>query len=110
VDAGYWRDYRSRHRERINAQSRARRALGRVRGDRSREYAKRPSRAIPPLAPLYPQNGSVLSYWDDELRMDLRQQAALASLEGWDVEEAVRAYRAKETAWHRITVRIVEER
>jgi hypothetical protein len=52
----------------------------------------------------------VLSYWDEELALDVRQEAAIASLEGRDVAEAVRAYRAKEYAWKRITVTIMEER
>lgn len=103
MDAAYHRAYRAANRERINAQLRARRALGRVRGDRSAEQAKRRSRAIDtsPLPLLYPhlQSGGTVSFWLDELRIDLAQEAELARVEGRDPKAAVDAYRARETNW-----------
>lgn len=111
VSAEYYRDYRAANRERINARLRERRAKnGRVRGDRSAEYAKRPSRAqkVEPLQPLFPHvhHGMAMSFWEDELRMDLEQEAALARLENRDVDDAVRRYRAQERDWSNHTVPI----
>lgn len=105
-----WRTYRAANRERLNAAQRARRALGRVRGDRSREYSKRASRALPPLGPLFPElvRGQRLSFWEDELRMDLAQEAALARIEGRDEALAVRAYRAREIAWRSLTAPLID--
>ena len=50
---------------------------------------------------LFPhlQAGKALSFWEDELRLDLEQERVLAELEGRDPSEAVRAYRARERGW-----------
>ena len=55
------------------------------------------------VEPLFPDlhHGAVLSFWDTELAMDLRQEEALAALEGRDPGEAVRSYRAREVGWVR---------
>ena len=102
----YWRDWRRDHpeyRARQNILRNARRATaGR---DRAAEYAKRPSRAIPPLTPLFPdQRGARLSFWSDELRADLHQERALAILEGRDPDVATRAYERRELEWFVLTV------
>ena len=107
----YWRDYRKRNRDKINARDRARRARGRDRGDRSAEYAKRNAERaaarpnIEPLPVLYPElnHGTSIAFWHDELRMDLAQERILAELEGRDPDEAVRAYTARENAWDHMT-------
>ncbi len=108
TDPDYWRKWRAAHpiyreRERL-------RAKGRERGDRAAEYAKRPSRAIEPLRPLmeHLQHGTALSFWEDELRLDLSQERALAVLEGRDPDAAARAYRAREMGWRQHTVPLVE--
>ena len=60
---------------------------------------------MPELAPLFPDlvRGSRVSFWDDELRMDLRQERALAIIEGKDPAVAVQSYRAREIAWSSLT-------
>jgi hypothetical protein len=50
-----------------------------------------------------------VSFWTDELRMDLRQEAELARLEGRDPTEAVRAYRARERSWWHHTGPLLDE-
>jgi hypothetical protein len=109
MSAAWWRDYRRRNGERVNAQLRARRSRGRNRGDRSREYAKRPTRANPRPTPLYPhlKHGSTVSWWHTELAMDLEQERELARLEGRDPEDAVARYRARELRWFNLTVPLV---
>lgn len=109
-DPAYWRNYRASHPEYAASdrdRSRVRKARA-PRGDRSAEYAARRSRATPvmPLGILFPDlaHGSAMSFWEDELRMDLAQEAALARLERRDVEVAVEAYRRREMAWRAITV------
>ena len=47
--------------------------------------------------------GARLSFWNDELAMDLEQERALATLEGRDPDQAARAYRVRETLWASIT-------
>ena len=108
-DAAYWREYRAAHRERLCAQQREQRKLKpRVRGDRSAEYARRKTRAhpVPDLPVLFPRlhHGCVLSFWDEELRMDLEQERSLAILEGRCPETAARTYRSRETAWKHMTI------
>jgi hypothetical protein len=51
------------------------------------------------LEPLFPSRGVRVAFWTDELAADLRQEAALAELEGRDPTEAVRAYAARERSW-----------
>lgn len=110
-DPEYWRKYRAAHpeyQERERTRLRNRDRTGR---DRSKEYAKRPSRALAPLPVLYPdlRRGQVVSFWEDELCMDLAQEAALAALEGADVKERVRAYRAREQNWWAHRAPLIEE-
>jgi hypothetical protein len=49
-----------------------------------------------------------VSFWDDELRMDLHQERALAVLEHRDPDAAVGAYRSRELAWRAMTVPLIE--
>lgn len=86
------------------------------RTDRTEERAKyvRPSRATAsdePLPILYPelQHGKHYAFWDDELRLDLAQERALAILEGYDPDRRVAAYRARETAWRFYAAPVTEE-
>jgi len=118
MPAGYWRDYRARNRQRLSAQQRARRAASaRDRVDRIAEYARTAAKraaeraAEQPLTPLFPDlhHGEVVSFWDVELLMDLRQERALAELEGRDPEEAAREYRARERSWFHHTAPLLEE-
>lgn len=57
--------------------------------------------AYEPLLPLMPelQHGRSISFWEDELRLDLAQEAFLALLEGNDPRMAVDAYRQREVLW-----------
>lgn len=107
MPASWWREYRRKNRERLNAQLRERRkGRPRSRGDRSAEYAKRRKQvAIEPLPMLRPdlQRGNAIAFWEDELRLDLAQEAELALLEGRCPQEAMTRYRAREKAWFRMT-------
>lgn len=53
---------------------------------------------------LYPelQHGKAVSFWEDELRMDLEQERHLARLEG--KPGRVREYAARESTWRNMTV------
>lgn len=41
-----------------------------------------------------------MAYWEDELRMDLAQERALAELEGRDPDAAETRYANREKLWH----------
>ena len=108
-DPDYWRkwraahpDYRERERQRLAARDRTGR-------DRSGEYVPKPP--VPPLGRLYPERtrGVAISFWEDELRMDLAQEAALAELEGVDPVIRCRRYRYIEKEWRRMTTHLFEE-
>lgn len=105
----WWREYRRRRCEELRAYNRERRQTPKVREQRraseARRRAKQAVLAQEPLPMLYPhlQRGTAVSFWEDELRLDLEQEAALARLEGRCPVEAVRKYRAREAAWSRIT-------
>ena len=107
-DAAYYRAWRAAHPEYRKRASKRRQERKREtgRGDRSKEYARRREQRVPvdmsPLPLLYPelQHGKALSFWEDELRIDVEQERALARLEGRDPDEAAKAYRARESAWH----------
>jgi hypothetical protein len=107
TSAGYYRKWRAEHPE-YRAREAERAARRRQKGrDRSKEYASRKSRAkapVEPLGVLFPHlvRGARISFWEDELRMDLAQEAELARLEGRDPEQAVKEYSARENthrAW-----------
>jgi hypothetical protein len=75
---------------------------------RAVEYANRNAkrrRDRHPLPVLFPdiRNGQALSFWRDELAMDLRQEAELARLEGRDPSAAVREYGIRERSWWAMT-------
>lgn len=55
----------------------------------------------PKLEPLFPDlvKGTRLSFWEEELSYDLRQEAALAELEGRDPVQAVAEFRTREMLW-----------
>jgi hypothetical protein len=55
------------------------------------------------------QHGTRVSFWEDELRLDLEQERVLAALEGQDPDSAVTRYRSREYAWKRITCPAMEE-
>lgn len=105
MPAAYFRDYRARRRLSGNP---VRRRPGYVRPvrDYTAEYARNRERhpagpAADPLPLLMPelQRGARLAFWEDELRLDLAQEARLAELEGRDPAAAIAAYRARETNW-----------
>lgn len=107
-DAAYFRRYRARRKAEgrpVDAGRDRRRAV-RAPEDRTREYARRGSRAVPRLPLLYPstQRGARVAFRDDELRLDLAQERALALVEGRDPEAAVREYARREARWIRLTV------
>lgn len=104
-----WRAAHPEYRER-QRQLRAERRCRQGRESRAAEYRRRPSRAIPPVPVLLPAlvHGSRLSFWEDELRLDIAQERALAALVGSDPDEAAHAYRARETTWQRLTVPFIE--
>ena len=109
--AGYYSDWRAAHleyRERQRVLRKIRRRLY-GRGDRSDEYAKacvkRAKQVKTPYEPLpllmpHLQRGVHISFWEDELRLDLAQERALAELEGRDPEQAAAAYHARESNWY----------
>jgi len=105
MPAEYFRAYRVRRREAGNP-IRPRPGYVRHRGDRSAEYAKRNAARLgtgaagelPLLMPEL-QVGRRIAFWEDELRLDLAQEARLAELEGRDPAAAIAAYRAREINW-----------
>lgn len=102
-DPAYWRKWRAEHPEYRERQTRLKRErrYKKGRGDRTKEYQNRPSRAKPRVEPLFPQlrRGVVLSFWNDELKMDLAQERELAILEGKDPEAVCKEYEQRETEW-----------
>jgi hypothetical protein len=61
------------------------------------------------LPELYPElrRGHGISFWDDELRMDLAQERELAKLERR--AGRVKEYLAREIAWKRMTVPLTDK-
>lgn len=110
MPAEWWREYRRRRAASLRAYNKARRQQPKLKAQRRaaeiRRRARRREEQSHPLPLLMPhlQRGAALSFWDDELRLDLAQEAALAELEGRDPREAVQAYLARENAWRKITV------
>lgn len=90
-----------RGRPRLYCSNRCRKAPQSRATEYANRNAKRKRTAGEPLPSLFPDldRGSLVSWWQDELRKDLRQEAALAELEGRDPVEAVRSYRARERSW-----------
>ncbi len=124
VDAAYHRAWRAAHPEYRARQNRLRNERRRTtgRGDRSGEYARRRSRAIPPLPGLHAGHAlfdrarqvvgpcrSTLVTLHDALYDDLVSEATLALVEGRDAHDAIRAYRAREVAFARVTCPLMEE-
>jgi hypothetical protein len=124
ADPAYYRAWRAAHpayRERQNRlRNERRRRSGR--GDRSAEYAGRPSRAIPHVPALHvghqlferareivgPRR-STLATLHDPLYDDLVSEATLALIEGRDPVDAIRAFGARERAFGRVTCQLFEE-
>lgn len=123
--AAYYREWRAAHpayRDRQRLLKNARRRL-QPRGSRAAEYARR-SRAVT-LAPMTTlhhghalfdaaravvgpaRSGLTILY--DPLHEDLLSEAVVALIEGRDPSAAVRAYRAAETTWRRITGPLLRE-
>ena len=90
-----------RGRRRLYCSNRCRKAPQSRATEYANRNAKRRRDPTPPLPSLFPDldRGGAVSWWQDELRKDLRQEAALAVLEGRDPDEAVRSYRARERSW-----------
>ena len=124
TDAAYHRAWRASHPEYRARQNRLRneRRARNGRGDRSAEYARRPSRALPPMPglhvghELFEQAREVvgprltnLVQLHDPLYEDLVSEATLAMIEGRDPEDAVRNYGARERAYGRVTCQLFEE-
>lgn len=123
VDAAYHRAWRAAHPEYRARQNQLRNERRRRsgRGDRSAEYAKRPSRAIPHVPALHvghglfelarrivgPRPGTLASLYDP-LYDDLVSEATLALIEGRDPMVAIRAYGARERAFGRVTCPLLE--
>ncbi len=124
ADAAYHRAWRAAHPEYRERQNRLRneRRHRDGRGDRSREYARRPTRAIPQLSSLHlghdlferarevvgPRRSTLVTL-QDPLCDDLVSEATLALIEGRDPEAAIRAYRARERAFGRVTCPLLEQ-
>jgi hypothetical protein len=123
----YWREYRRRNRERLNAQQTARRSSAEDKARRA-EYRGRPEvrervnaaarQATATLAvtisapytghPILEEARRLAGSWYgatlyDATREDAAGEAVLAMLEGRDPAAAVRAVRAAEVAWERLT-------
>jgi hypothetical protein len=118
ADAAYYRAWRAAHPEYKAQQNRLRaeRRRRHGRGDRSAEYARRRSRAIPPIPPLHVghdlfdearrivgERRTTLVTLYDPLHDDLLSEATLALIEGRDPHEAIRSLRSRELAFGRIT-------
>lgn len=125
ANAAYFRAWRVAHPEYRERQKAVRRAyrLTHDRGDRTAEYAKRASRAIPPLSgkhvghrmfdmarELLGPRTSSLTTLEDPLYDDLLSEAVLALVESRDPRAAVSAYRSQEMRFGRITTTLVIER
>lgn len=122
-DAAYYRSWRAAHpeyRERQNClRAERRRRVGR--GDRTQEYARRRSRALPPMPAMHlghdlfemarrivgPRRTSLVTLYDP-LYDDLLSEATLALIEGRDPEDAVRRYGAAERTFGRVTCPILD--
>jgi len=118
ADAAYYRAWRAAHPEYRIRQNHLRTERRRLkgRGDRTAEYARRRSRAIPPLPPMHfghdlfvqarqivgPRQTSLVEL-HDPLHDDLLSEATLALIEGRDPHEAIRSFRSRERAFGRIT-------
>jgi hypothetical protein len=118
ADAAYYRAWRAAHPEYRARQNRLRAERRRLkgRGDRSAEYRRRRSRALPPIPPLHdghhlfeearrvvgPRRTTLVTL-HDPLHDDLLSEATLALIEGRDPREAIRSFRAREKAFGRIT-------
>lgn len=118
ADAAYYRAWRAAHPEYKARQNRLRNERRRLhgRGDRSAEYCRRRSRAIPPIPPLHDghdlfdearrivgQRRTSLVTLYDPLHDDLLSEATLALIEGRDPHEAIRTFRSREQAFGRVT-------
>ena len=117
-DAAYFRAWRAAHPEYRARQNRLRNERRRChgRGDRTAEYARRKSRALPPIPGLHhghdlferarrivgPRRTTLVALYDP-LYDDLLSEATLALLEGRDAEEAIRHYGARERSYGRVT-------
>ena len=123
ADAAYHRAWRAAHPEYRARQNRLRNERRRRdgRGDRSAEYAGRPSRAIPSVPGLHhghdlferarrivgPRRTTLVTL-HDPLYDDLVSEATLALIEGRDPVDAIRAYGARERAFGRVTCPLFE--
>ena len=124
ADGAYHRAWRAAHPEYRERQNRLRNERRRRdgRGDRSAEYARRRSRAIPPMPGLHvghdlfdrardvvgPRRSSLVTL-HDPLYDDLVSEATLALIEGRDPDAAIRSYGARERAFGRATCPLLEE-
>ena len=124
ADAAYYRAWRAAHPDYRARQNRLRAERRRLngRGDRSDEYARRASRSIPPIPPMHdghhlfdrardivgPRRSTLVAL-HDPLHDDLLSEATLALIEGRDPHEAIRAFRARERAFSRITCPLFAE-
>ena len=122
-DAAYYRSWRAAHPEYRKRQNRLRaeRRKRDGRGDRSREYALRRSRAIPPVPAMHlghelfdiarsvvgPRRTALATLYDP-LYDDLVSEATLALIEGRDPEVAVRRYGAAERSFGRVTCPLLD--
>jgi hypothetical protein len=122
-DAAYYRAWRAAHPEYRDRQNRlrAQRRQRNGRGDRSREYAQRRSRALPPMPAMHlghdlfekarhivgPRRTSLVTLYDP-LYDDLLSEATLALIEGRDPEDAIRRYGATERSFGRVTCPLVD--
>ena len=123
ADAAYYRAWRAAHPEYRARQNRLRSERRRLkgRGDRTAEYARRPSRAIAEVPGMHvghdlfelarrivgPRRGTLVQLYDP-LYDDLLSEATLALLEGVDPEHAVQRYAAKERAFGRVTCPLLD--
>ena len=110
-DPDYWKRWRAAHpeyRQREAERSRARKQAMTPEERRRDRGRRKPVPPIEPLPPLFPglQRGAAIAFWDDELRMDLAQERALAELEGADPDLAAREYGKREMDWFHFTVPI----
>ena len=123
ADAAYYRAWRAAHPE-YRARQNQRRAERRGRfgrGDRTAEYARRRSRAVPSIPPMHaghvlfeqarrivgPRRTTLVAL-HDPLHDDLLSEATLALIEGRDPHEAIRVFRSRERAYGQVTCPLFE--
>jgi hypothetical protein len=113
LDPDYWKKYRAAHPSyrKKEAERRKQRKAAMTAEERQKDRGIRKSRAIPEVPLLMPHllRGGSISFWEDELRLDLEQERQLALLENRNPDQALKEYRSREYTWKRLTASILDD-